>query len=137
MIGTAERKILIVFCYNVMLVMLAMTSYTIGSRNEEVVMAAIKEYWQCEAIGIDPDRPCINLRASFEELTYPGLYVLGYLIFGLFPAVNLIFVVNIKELKKKLEISGGQAANETPKNKNCQCYQHCQPRVINFIEQNY
>ena len=100
-------------------------------------MAAIKEYWQCEAIGIDPDRPCINLRASFEELTYPGLYVLGYLIFGLFPAVNLIFVVNIKELKKKLEISGGQAANETPKNKNCQCYQHCQPRVINFIEQNY
>ena len=94
--------------------MLVMTAYTIVSRNEEVLMAAIKEYWQCEAIGIDPDRPCIKMRASFEELTYPGLNILAYLIFGLSPAINLIFVVNIKELKKKLKISGGQAANETP-----------------------
>ena len=94
--------------------MLVMTAYTIVSRNEEVVMAAIKEYWQCEAIGIDPDRPCIEMRASFEKLTYPGLNILAYLIFGLFPAINLIFVVNIKELKKKLKISRGQAANETP-----------------------
>ena len=114
MIGTAERKILIVICYCIMLVMVVMTGYIIVSRNEEVVMAAIKEYWQCEAIGIDPDRPCIEMRASFEELTYPGLNILAYLIFGLSPAINLIFVVNIKELKKKLKISGGQAANETP-----------------------
>ena len=113
MVGTAERKILIVFCFYIMLAMLVMTAYTIVSRNEEVLMAAIKEYWQCEAIGIDPDRPCIKMRASFEELTYPGLNILAYLIFGLFPAINLIFVVNIKELKKKLKISHGQAANET------------------------
>ena len=97
-----------------MLVMLAMTDYTIASRNQDKILDAIKEYWQCEALGIDPDRPCIKMRASFEEMTYPGLTILGHLIFGLLPAVNLIFVVNIKELKKKLKISRGQAANETP-----------------------
>ena len=91
-----------------------MTGYTIGSRNEDKILAAIKDYWQCEALGIDPDRQCIKMRASFEELTYPGLTILGHLILGLLPAINLIFVVNIKELKKKLKISGGQAANETP-----------------------
>jgi len=109
-VGTAERKILIVFCYYVLLGVIALTTFTLTTRNGTLAADAVADYWQCEITGVDPENPCDRLRDLFEALTYPGLTSVSYFLLGIFPAVNLIFVVNIAEIKQKFRTWCGQAA---------------------------
>ena len=96
-ISTSERKILIVLCYYILLSVVALTGVTFPLRNAELLANALTEYWQCETAGVAP--LCNRLRASFEELTNPGIITVSYVLLWIFPAVNLIFAVNISELK--------------------------------------
>ena len=107
MIGSAERKLLIILCYYVLLVVISLTGFTVSLRSSGLYIGALLEYMQCEATGVDPENPCN--RASFEEQTYPGLTTLAYVLLWIFPAVNLIFAVNISELKEKFKTWRGQA----------------------------
>ena len=109
-IGAAERKILIIFCYYVLLGVIALTSFTVATRNGTLFANAVADYWRCEIAGVDPENSCDRLRDSFEELTYPGLTSISYILLGIFPAVNLIFAVNIKELKQKFNTWCGRSA---------------------------
>ena len=106
MIGTAERKLLIILCYYVLLVAISLTAFTVTLRRSGLYFTALLEYWRCETTGVDPENPCN--RASFEEQTYPGLTTLAYVLLWTFPAVNLIFAVNISEIKKKFNTWRGQ-----------------------------
>ena len=107
-ISTSERKILIVLCYYILLSVVALTGVTIPLRNAERLANALTEYWQCETAGVAP--LCNRLRASFEELTNPGIITVSYVLLWIFPAVKLIFAVNISELKQKFKTWRGQAA---------------------------
>ena len=95
-IDTAERKILIVFCYYVILGVIALTTFTINTKNSDRTTKEIVEYFGCESLG--PEEPCD--RSGFEAQLHPVLDCLSYMLLGLFPAVNLIFAVNVKELKQ-------------------------------------
>ena len=67
--------------------------------------------WQCETTGVDnPENSCDRLRNLFEALTYPGLTSISYILLGIFPAVNLILAVNVKEIKQKFKTWFGRAA---------------------------
>ncbi len=96
-IGTAERKVLIVFCYYIVLAVVALTTFTLTTRNDEVTVKRIFLYFVCEQKGHNPDDPCS--RSDFEELTYPAWTTMSYILLGMFPIVNLIYAVNIQELK--------------------------------------
>jgi len=109
-VGAAERKILIIFCYYVLLGVIALTSFTVFTRNGALFGDAVADYWQCEITGVDPENSCDRLKDSFEALTYPGLTSVSYILLGIFPAVNLIFAVNIKEIKQKFNTWFGRAA---------------------------
>ena len=100
-IGTAERKILIIFCYYVLLVTIALTAFTVITRSIGQFAAAVADYWRCELTGVDPENPCDGLIASFRQYTNPVLTSFSYILWGLFPTVNLVFAVNISELKQK------------------------------------
>jgi len=100
-IGAAERKILIILCYYVLLGVIALTAFTIFTRNSTQFSDAIAEYWLCESTGVNPENTCDRLRESFQQLSYPGLSAVSYVLLGIFPAVNLIFAVNVKEIKQK------------------------------------
>ena len=107
-ISTSERKILIVLCYYILLSVVALTGVTIPLRNAQLLTVALIEYWQCEAAGVDP--LCNRPRTSFEEQTNPGIITVSYMLLWIFPAVNLIFAVNVSELKQKFKTWRGQAA---------------------------
>ena len=66
----------------------------------EILAHTIRDYWQCEATGVDPENSCNRLKASFEKLANPGLTAFSFVLMGIFPAVN---AVNISELKQKLK----------------------------------
>jgi len=100
-IGAAERKILIIFCYYVLLGVIALTTFTIFTRNSTQFSGAVAEYWLCESTGVNPENSCDRLRESFQQLSFPGLSAVSYILLGIFPAVNLIFAVNFREIKQK------------------------------------
>jgi len=82
---------------------IALTGFTVSTRNARLFADAVAEYWQCEIAGVDPEISCDGLRDSFQQFTYPGLTAVSYVLIGIFPAVNLIFTVNIKEIKQKFK----------------------------------
>ena len=80
-----------------------LTTFTVRLRNVEILADTIRDYWQCEATGVDPENSCNRLKASIGQLANPGLTTFSFVLLGIFPAVNLIFAVNISELKQKLK----------------------------------
>ena len=96
-IGTAERKLLIVFCYYVLLASVSLMAFTISTRNLTRLSQLVGEYFSCEINGHDASNPCS--RSEFEALSNAGLAGSAYILLGLFPIVNLLYAVNIQELK--------------------------------------
>ena len=95
---TVGRKILVILCYYVLLGVMALTSYTLATRNVEEFIKGVSHYFFCESPGMDPDSPCD--RSGFENLTHPIVNLFGFILLSLFPAVNLIFAIDIRELKQ-------------------------------------
>ena len=95
---TAEKKILIIFCYYVILGVIALTTFTLGTKNGQRVAEEIGLYFTCESLGTETN--CDSERSSYQALLYPALNCLSYVLLGIFPAINLIFAVNATELKQ-------------------------------------
>ena len=100
-IGTAEKKLLVIIFYYVLLAVLALTTFTISTRNAITIIKEILLYFICERDGINPSQPCD--RSRFEGFNNPVPGTLSFILLGLFPCVNLIFTVNVKELREKIE----------------------------------
>ena len=99
-IGTAERKLLIVFVYYVVLTVVALTAFTLIVQDAEKLISARLLYFQCESKGIDPDNPCDpNIHIKLDHV---ALTSLSYILLGLFPVVNFVFVISVRDLKETL-----------------------------------
>lgn len=95
--GTAEKKLLVVFCYYIILATVALTTFTVVTRNASNYIKNIQRYFLCEQGGYDPNNPCSH---DFRRQSYPSLTTLSYVLLGLFPVVNLIYAINLKEMKE-------------------------------------
>ena len=102
-IGAAERKSLIILCYYILLGVVALSGFTVTTRNGTLFANAIAAYWRCESAGLNSENSCDGLRDSLRQLANPGLTSASYILLGIFPAVNLIFAVNVKEIKQKFK----------------------------------
>ena len=98
-INTPDRKILIILCYYVISTVLSLTSFTLDMRNSKPFAEQLRSYLVCEAAGHDPSAPCDQ--SGFEQLAYPGVFIVAYALLSLFPAVNLVYAVNVAELRAK------------------------------------
>jgi hypothetical protein len=95
--GTPERKILITLCYYVLVSVVALSRFSIIVRNAEAFEERLIDYFACEAGGKNPD--CT--RNDFRQHSYPKLTAISLALLGIFPAVNLIYAINVGELKEK------------------------------------
>ena len=73
--------------------------------NTVIVLAAgpefeedLGEYFACEATGTIPGKDCSKPHDRIGAIV---LITIAQCLWGLFPLVNLIYVVNVKELKQK------------------------------------
>ena len=101
MIGTAERKILIVFVYYVFLAVFALLTFSLSIRNEDQFITEVLKYFKCESKGIDPDNTCDT--NGYLKHRQVALISISHILLGLYPVVNLIFVINFQELKKHMK----------------------------------
>jgi len=113
-IGAAERKSLIILCYYILLGVVAFSAFTVSTRSSTLFANTIAEYWRCESAGLNSENSCDGLRDLLRQLGNPGLTSASYILLGIFPAVNLIFAVNVKEIKQKFRTWCGRAATFHP-----------------------
>ena len=87
--------------YYIILAAIDLIAFSITSTLLERLQNAIRDNWLCEAVRTDPNQSCprefesIRLTEAFSFITYCLL--------GLFPLVNLLFAVNIQEVKEKFK----------------------------------
>ena len=91
-------KLLIIFSYYVVLAVVALTVLTMASRNSSQLVKSILRYFFCEQGGHNPSSPCS--RSDIEHLGHPSIEALSYILLALLPVVNLLYAVNIAELKE-------------------------------------
>ena len=96
-ISTAQRKILIVFVYYILLGVIALTAFTIATREERNSLPQlILRYFFCERHGVNSSCD----RSTFEQRGRPELIAFSYLLIGLFPAINMLYVISIREASR-------------------------------------
>lgn len=95
-LSTAEKKLLIVFCYYILLGAFALHTFVLSTRNAKRRVDKFSDHFKCEASGSGAD--CS--KSELVTFTFPWHSIISNMLFGLFPAVNLIFVTNIQELKQ-------------------------------------
>ena len=76
------------------LCVVALTSYTVMTKNTPVMVKSAKKNFFCGQSGHDLNELCS--RSEFEKLTNALGITLSYtLLMAVFPTVNLVYVVNI------------------------------------------
>ena len=101
-IGIAERKILLVFMYFVFLAVPTLLSFSQATRDDELFAKTLLIYFDCERNGYDPDNPCDT--SSYRKFIALIVFVpLSFILIGLYPLLNLVFVVDVQELKQVLK----------------------------------
>ena len=100
--GTAERKILIVFVYYIFLSVLALLTYSQATRDAEPFISELLSYFECERKGVDVNMPCDT--SGYERfIVNIVLSTISFVLLGLYPVLNLIFVIDFQELKNLLK----------------------------------
>ena len=94
-ISTAERKVLIVLLYYIAFSACALTSFTLAARDAPKLREELQNYFLCEALP-DPTQPCTK---SYRLHYLPFTVSISNIFVGLFPVVNLIFAIDLNELK--------------------------------------
>ena len=100
-VSTAEKKLVIVFCYYIFLQVIAFVTFSVTQQVSDTLQTELFSYFICEQNGNDPSNPCS--RSGFEGLINPVIILLSYVLAMFAPAVNFVFVVDYKETKQKLK----------------------------------
>ena len=89
-VRTAETKIILILCYDGILVVLLLCFFAVRGVRRSERLAATQQYFVCEAAGTGMECD----RSNIENFLSSVLFCIGFVLLGFAPAVNLIFVVN-------------------------------------------
>ena len=98
-VSPAEIKIMLVLCYYALFGIVSLSLLSVQTTEVEHVIEAIKQYFVCEAAGSGMECD----RSGFDHFAHNGLIFLIYLLLGLMPTVNLIFVINWTAAKESFK----------------------------------
>ena len=89
------------FVYYVLLAVIALLAFSMTIRDGDIFIHELQRYFVCEVTGHDPDNPCDT--SGFRKVLHVGLTTLSFILLGLFPTVNFIFVTSVRELRQYLK----------------------------------
>lgn len=96
-LGTAEKKVLIVFIYYVLLGVTALAAFSLNSRVSNDFVDSLMIYFACE--GTTPGN-CEKAKSTVSKNSFSYLTDIVYMLLALFPLVNLVYVVHFSDLRK-------------------------------------
>lgn len=81
--------------------MLGLTVVTVVSRNKMEYSRELFHYFSCAKTSHNFNDPCN--RDGFERFHNTGLAIISFILIGMIPLVNCIFVINYNEVKRILK----------------------------------
>ena len=97
--NAAKLKLVIIFVYFSITSIFSLTAYTTVAKESAEFKRKLALYFRCESQGVQPDRIC---EKEFGRLSGDILVAMIYVFFGFYSVVNLVYVVNIREIKRKI-----------------------------------
>ena len=94
---TVQVKVLIVFIYYIMSGA-SLLVLTFLVTNRKGISADLTEYFVCESVGVEPGKVC---EKTFVRPPLEIAVNVGFVLLGLYPIVNLVYVVNIRAMKER------------------------------------
>ena len=93
--STAEKKLLIVFCYYVLVGTINLINFSLSTSRETRKAEAIAQHFACEATGYVPGNCDRALFQQYDD--YWWLSCIAYILLGFVPTVNLVFAINFQK----------------------------------------
>ena len=100
-LGTAEKKIIIVFLYYLVLEVVALVSFVLNSGTSDDFKVSLLYYFGCES---EIPGHCDCYRNSALQFTFSGVSDSAYILFALYPLVNLVYALDFRELKEIISV---------------------------------
>lgn len=95
---TAEAKVLIIITYHLILGVAVLTIFTKSIIDVSGYTTAALDYFGCERNGNGTTCP----RSDIEGQVNPIPTTIAFVLLGLYPTFNLVYTINIKELRGRL-----------------------------------
>ena len=111
---SGEMKVLLISCYFTIFSVFIITTFTLHKiQSLEQLISDITNYFACEATGMvkDCDKPSVELHRRIVS-------IVTFMLIGLFPIVNLVYVLNIQELKQKVSKHFAKSQQQITGNRN-------------------
>ena len=83
------------------LTVFAISAFTLATRNAGPFAEELFDHFRCESGGQDPDSPMRCDRNDFRQFSNPELTAVVNILLSLFPIVNLVYALNIKQFVEK------------------------------------
>ena len=96
-----ETKVLVIVSYFFLFLVESQVAFTFALREAPQFRSALEGYFICEAFGVSNTSSC-DRSMFFDRTAGQSAIVLGYVILGFYPVVNLMYVVDVKEIKRKV-----------------------------------
>ena len=98
-LGTAERKVVIIFFYYLVLEVVVLVSFVLNSQTIGDFTVSLQNYFHCES---ELPGHCDCYRQSALQFTFSGVSDTAYILFALYPLVNLVYAIDFKKLKEMI-----------------------------------
>ncbi len=103
--GVAEKKLVIIFVYFVVLEVVGFVVFSLSQRNASQLTQELVKYFTCELNGHYPANPCD--RTAFERFQQPTILIISYILLLLTPLVNMVYVMDFQFLRSKMSSKKG------------------------------
>ena len=99
---TAEAKVLVVIMYYIILGVVVLTIFTVYTSDVEDFAEAALKYFNCERSGPGNATICQSELEHVQRFVDVIPTTIAFVLLGFYPIFNLVYTVNIKELRSEL-----------------------------------
>ena len=93
----AQVKLMILLCYYLIVAIVFLVVFSALFYDFPTYVAEIVAYFLCEGLGNQPGRTCS--RSTFENFSFPVIFIIVLMFLAMFPAVNLVYAISVQEVR--------------------------------------
>ena len=82
---------------------MGLINYSIDIRDTDIILDRLLDYFACQSIGYSADHTCSAEYDKLRSYLQPELYSTTYVLLGLLPWSNLLFAIQVSDIKKAIQ----------------------------------
>ena len=82
---------------------MALITLSISIRDADIILDRLLDYFACQAIGYSANHTCYAEYDRLKSHLKPELNSITYFLLGLLPWLNLLFAIQVSDIKKAIQ----------------------------------